>query len=37
MYIYLNVCQQMTDVTMLLLHSNILNHLTVRKRMINSK
>ena len=23
MYIYLNVCKQMTDITLLLLHSNI--------------
>ena len=37
MYIYLNVCKQMTDVTLLHLHSKTWNHLTVRKQMINSK
>ena len=31
MYIYLNVCKQMTDIKLLLLHSNTWNHLTVRK------
>ena len=31
MYIYLNVCKQMTDVKLLLLHSNTWNHLTVFK------
>ena len=31
MYIYLNVCKQMTDVKLLLLHSNTWNHLTVCK------
>ena len=35
MYIYLNVCKQMTDVKLLLLYSNTWNHLTVRKQMIN--
>ena len=34
MYIHLNVCKQMTDVELLLLHSNIWNHLTVCKQMI---
>ena len=29
MYIYLNVHKQMTDVKLLLLHSNTWNHLTV--------
>ena len=37
MYIYLNVCKQMTDIQLLLLHSNTWNHLTVCKQMINSK
>ena len=37
MYIYLNVCKQMTNVKWLLLHSNIWNHFAVRKQMINSK
>ena len=37
MYIYLNMCKQMTDVKLLLLHSNNLNYLTVCKQMINSK
>ena len=37
MYIYLNVCLQMTDVKLLLLHTNIWNHLTLYKQMINSK
>ena len=36
-YIYLNVCKQMTDVKSLLLHSNTWNHLTVYKQMINRK
>ena len=29
MYIYWNVCKQMTDVKFLLLHNNTWNHLTV--------
>ena len=37
MYIYLNVCKQMTDDNLLLLHSNAWNHLPVCKQMINSK
>ena len=28
MYIYLNVCKQMTDIKLLLLRSNAWNHLT---------
>ena len=32
MYIYLNVCKQMTNVKLLLLHSNTWNHLTVKKK-----
>ena len=28
MYVYLNVCKQMTDVKLLELHSNTWNHLT---------
>ena len=32
MYIYLNVCEQMTDVKLWLLYSNIWNHLTVHKK-----
>ena len=38
MYIYLNVCKQMTDVNFfLLLHSNTWNYLTVCKQIINIK
>ena len=37
MYIYLNVCKQMTDIKLLLLHRNTWNNLTVCKQMINSK
>ena len=37
MYISLNVCKQMTDVKLLLLHSNTWNQLTVCKQMIYSK
>ena len=33
MYIHLNVCKQMIDVKLLLLHSNTWNHLTVCKKM----
>ena len=33
MYIYLNVCKQMTDVKLLLIHSNTWNHLTVLEKM----
>ena len=29
MYVFLNVCKQMTDVNLLLLNSNTWNHLTV--------
>ena len=36
MYIYLNVGQQVTDVKLLLLHSNTQNHLISCKQMINS-
>ena len=32
MYNYLNVCKQMTDVKLLLLHCNTWNHLTVGKQ-----
>ena len=35
--IYLNVCKQMTNVKLLLLHSNSRNHLTVCKQMRKSK
>ena len=31
MYIFLNVCKQMTDVKLLVLQSNSWNHLTVAK------
>ena len=37
MYIDLNVCKQMINVKMLLLHSNTWNHLIVWKQMIKSK
>ena len=37
MYIDLNVCKQMTEGKLLLLHSNTWNHLAVCKQMINSK
>ena len=37
MYIYLTVCKQMTDIELLLLHSNTRNHLTVCKQMIKNK
>ena len=33
MYIYLNVCKQMTDVELLQLHRNTWNHLTAGKQM----
>ena len=33
MYIYLNVCQQITDIKLLLLHSNTWNNLTVCKKI----
>ena len=36
MYNYLNVCKQMTDVKLLLLHRNTWKYLTVRKQLINS-
>ena len=32
MYIYLNMCNQMTDVKLLQLHSNTWSHLTVCKQ-----
>ena len=32
MYIYLNVCKQMTDVKLLLLYNNTWNGLSVQKR-----
>ena len=32
MYIHLDVCKQMTDVKLLLLYSNTLNHLIVCKK-----
>ena len=35
MYIYLNVCKQMIDVKLLLLHSNTLNYLTVCKNELS--
>ena len=34
---YLKVCKQMTDVILLLLHSNTYSHLIWCKQMINSK
>ena len=34
-YIYLNECKQITDITLLLLRSNTWRHLTVRKQMIS--
>ena len=37
MYVYLNVCKQMIDVKLLVLHSNTWNHLIACKEMINSK
>ena len=37
MHICLNVCKQMTDVKLLLLHGDTQNHLTVCKQMIKSK
>ena len=36
MYIYLNVCKQMTDVKLLLVCSSTWDHLTVCKQMIKS-
>ena len=36
-HIYMNVCKQMTDVKLLLLHSNSRNQLTVCKQMRKSK
>ena len=36
-HIYLNVCKQMTDVKLLLLHSNSGNNLTVGKQMRKNK
>ena len=37
MYIHLNGCERMTDVKLLLLHSNTWNHLTLSKQIINNK
>ena len=37
MYMNLNVCKQMTNVKLLLLHSNTWNLLTVCKQMIKSE
>ena len=36
MYIYLNVCKQITDAKLWLLYSN-LKHLTVYKQIVNIK
>ena len=36
MFIYLDVCKQMTGVKLLLLHGNSGNYLDVCKRMINN-
>ena len=36
-YIHLNVCKQMTDVKLWLLHGNTWNHLTVCKQMTDVK
>ena len=33
MYIYLDVCKQMTDIKLLLLHRNTWNHLTEYRKM----
>ena len=35
--IHLNAYKQMTDVKLLVLHSNTWNHLAVCKQMVNSK
>ena len=37
LYIYLNVCKQMTDVELLLVHSSVQDCLTVFKQMIKSE
>ena len=37
MYIYLNVCKQITDVKLLLVHSSVQDRLTVYKQMIKSE
>ena len=37
MYTYLNVCKQMTDVKLFLLHSNTWNHLTVYQKKKTKK
>ena len=37
MYIYFNVCKQMTDIKLLLLHRNTWNLFTSCKQLINSK
>ena len=37
MNIYLNVCKQMTDITLLLLRSSPRNHLAVCKKIIKSR
>ena len=34
MYIYSNVCKQITDIKLLLLHNNTWNHLNVCKQII---
>ena len=34
MYIYLNVCKQMTDVKFLMLYNNTLNHLIMSKKKL---
>ena len=36
-YIDINVCKEITDISLLLLHRNAWNHLTEYKEMINSK
>ena len=37
MYIHLNVCKQITDVKLLLLHSNTWHHFIVYKQIIYSE
>ena len=34
MYVYLNVCKQMTDVELLLLHSDTWNHWIMHKKWL---
>ena len=36
MYIHLNVCKQMDDIKLFLLHTNTWNYLILGKQMINS-